>query len=675
MKPNTETPCGWRPSTRCMFFLMAALASTICYIAFIITTYDQSIDDAVIDVPLNTQETDKERTENRLSFIDSDPHFLYRDKSIKDWLLEKPRDVIDNKRREDRYTIIDHRRPISAPTIGYNISSEIKRENKYTISPQNPTWEYTQESVRKSEKITTNNQAISMGKLKDELVVSSASKNTFDLDLGQGNFTLEFTANFDFGSGAYKAYWVRSQGPFMARLSSYNKAIHILRQELIKKRGDVPLRPLSESIQSIWCNRDDFHKELENYPLVKTVAWAWNVTTIGGKLKWDSRKDQDNLLIQKYYPWTGSDNLCNWIRTPGFTKARWDAVYNKECRTLTNITGVMHSEGLETVYLHGKPINKQHYWPNHGFKYPEYFYSTPPPQVIYLHIVEDAVITSLGDVISGNLKLIPYSCSQDLGTSPPPDYQNSPIHDEIFIMGQYWGGSFFHLMLENMPRIAPYVSFLQANPLILIHAQSREGHTAKLLEVLTLNSTRLIQGTVRARRVYLPQATPCGFAQIQSTQLLASLYGNYLLPTIQTHQRRSILLIRRSGSRRFTQQTKIQSELGAVAKEFNLDFEIFIDNPSPSMEQTMVMFRRAVLVVGPHGAGLSNVIYCEPGTLIIEGVCNPPHVNMCYQWAAHILGHRYHGIASRGGCETWVDVDYHLVIDAARAMLQQKADS
>ena len=53
----------------------------------------------------------------------------------------------------------------------------------------------------------------------------------------------------------------------------------------------------------------------------------------------------------------------------------------------------------------------------------------------------------------------------------------------------------------------------------------------------------------------------------------------------------------------------------------------------------MLLFQRAVLAVGPHGAGLSNLIYCEPGTYVIEGLCNPPHLNMCFQWATHILGH------------------------------------
>ena len=239
-------------------------------------------------------------------------------------------------------------------------------------------------------------------------------------------------------------------------------------------------------------------------------------------------------------------------------------------------------------------------------------------------------------------------------------------------MGQYWGASFFHLMVENLPRIAPYLEFLKANPRIMIHAQAVDGYTAQAIELLGVNRTRLIKGTIRARRVYLPQATPCGFANLQGLQILAHHYRNYLqlLPAIPLQRRPSILLIRRSGSRRFTQHSRIQSELEAIAVDFDLEFELFIDNPSPPMQAAMFMFNRADLVVGPHGAGLSNLVYCKPGTLVIEGVCNPPHVNMCYQWTAHVLGLRYHGIGSRGGCETRIDVDYTLVANAARHLLQ-----
>ena len=59
--------------------------------------------------------------------------------------------------------------------------------------------------------------------------------------------------------------------------------------------------------------------------------------------------------------------------------------------------------------------------------------------------------------------------------------------------------------------------------------------------------------------------------------------------------------------------------------------QVFGDRPSPRLSVAADMFAAAVAVVAPHGAGLSNLVFSEPGTAVIEGVCNEPHVNMCYQ--------------------------------------------
>ena len=97
---------------------------------------------------------------------------------------------------------------------------------------------------------------------------------------------------------------------------------------------------------------------------------------------------------------------------------------------------------------------------------------------------------------------------------------------------------------------------------------------------------------------------------------------------------------------------------------------MFIDNPVPSLKDTMRMFHSAVMVVGPHRAGLSNVFFSQPGTYVVEGVCNLPHVNLCFHRLAHVLGHHWHGIPSRGGCEGHVDVAAKDVNSTVRGLLE-----
>jgi len=178
------------------------------------------------------------------------------------------------------------------------------------------------------------------------------------------------------------------------------------------------------------------------------------------------------------------------------------------------------------------------------------------------------------------------------------------------------------------------------------------GRLAELLEIIGVDKQRLVSGVVRAKTVYQPRSTGCGFANVQESQVLSRLYRDYIRRTFPRQPRNRLILIRRSGLRRFFEQKSIEAATRRVAADFNLTYTLFVDNPTPSLNDTMMMFHSAVVVVGPHGAGLSNVFFSQPGTYVVEGVCNLPHVNMCFQRLTHVLGHHWHGVTSRRGCQT-----------------------
>jgi len=88
---------------------------------------------------------------------------------------------------------------------------------------------------------------------------------------------------------------------------------------------------------------------------------------------------------------------------------------------------------------------------------------------------------------------------------------------------------------------------------------------------------------------------------------------------------------------------EIERVLQKVAQDFNLTYHLFIDDPTPSLNETMRIFHSAVLIVGAHGAGLSNILFSQPSTYVLEAV-NKPATNLCFARTAHILGHRWHGL-------------------------------
>lgn len=52
------------------------------------------------------------------------------------------------------------------------------------------------------------------------------------------------------------------------------------------------------------------------------------------------------------------------------------------------------------------------------------------------------------------------------------------------------------------------------------------------------------------------------------------------------------------------------------------------------------LFENARVVVGPHGAGLSNLIFTRPGATVVE-LTNGFHYNRCFEWITHIADHAY----------------------------------
>ena len=93
------------------------------------------------------------------------------------------------------------------------------------------------------------------------------------------------------------------------------------------------------------------------------------------------------------------------------------------------------------------------------------------------------------------------------------------------------------------------------------------------------------------------------------------------------------LYIGRSGRRRITNEP----ELIALLKRF--DFTVIDDVPRSVAEQAAI-YSSASFIVGPHGASFSNLLYCQPGTHLLE-LFSPNYTPNFFQYMCQVLGHRY----------------------------------
>src|SRR6218665_4015381 len=450
----------------------------------------------------------------------------------------------------------------------------------------------------------------------------------------------------------FRAIVVDANGDILTRICLFNTAIQRLRElELeLETFADVNLISINKwtgnppgRIQVLYEWSDNFTEALTNYSQFKNVILPWKQQVPNEE--WSSLSDSTNLLIQDYYLSTASDVLCTWIETPGKVNYAFDMINNWTCNR--DITRTLVPVSVSYLALNVKATYKDYYFPS---AFPDYFHTQPPFSVFHLHIIKFGIITKVGDVFSGNVKIVPYGCFPIKALNPPKNVKNIPFRKEILVIAQNHGDEMYHRISEVMPRIALFIDFLQSNPSIAIFSLENKGLFVELLGILGIDRERIVTREYRAGLVYLPRTSACCLPNFIENQVLSKRFRDYIRRNFAMNPRDKIVVIRRSHYRRFRDQEAVERVVENVARTFNLSFSVYQDNPSPSLNDTMIMFNSAVVVIGPHGAGLANVVFSEPGTFVIEGVCNLPHANLFFQRTCLVLGHRWHGIPATEGC-------------------------
>ena len=268
----------------------------------------------------------------------------------------------------------------------------------------------------------------------------------------------------------------------------------------------------------------------------------------------------------------------------------------------------------------------------------------------FLHILKNVLLSNVGDVYAGYIKIIPQRCQQQLNYVSNFHKNVRIFENEVFTIAQFWGAGYFHALVEELPRIAPYLEFLKAHKNIKVHVNSKQSFIMNILNILGISSDRIITGHLQAKILYMPAGSGCGRPSLFNIQLL-SMKLRSLIP-LPPQERRTIVLIKRSKKRFFKHHDEIYTLIKNIIKDANIILEIFSDTELPSFNDTMIMFNRAFMVIGPHGAGESNLIFSEPGTAVIEGLCiNHKHeMVLCYRNLMNALGHKYYGYVPSHNC-------------------------
>ena len=276
----------------------------------------------------------------------------------------------------------------------------------------------------------------------------------------------------------------------------------------------------------------------------------------------------------------------------------------------------------------------------------------------YLHVIPNGTVGYYGFVQTGNVLIVPEGCINKM----PVRALSKRREKEVFVITQYWGEGWYHGSIENIPRLAAYVAFLKENTQIKIHVhKSSKSRLKGYFGMLGIDANRVVKGLTKADIVYLPQGGGCGQLHEPSGYILMNLFqtclanfrmenstSGHLIP-VPHFQRNLVILIKRSvrsQGRGLVHFDILENRIRSLATKHNLDIYVFSDTRIPSFPEVVTLFQRAVLIVGPHGAGLSNMVFSQPQTYIVEILCRGA-VNLCYADIAYKVGMHYRGIISK----------------------------
>jgi len=227
----------------------------------------------------------------------------------------------------------------------------------------------------------------------------------------------------------------------------------------------------------------------------------------------------------------------------------------------------------------------------------------------------------------------------------------------VAVLAAAGAGNYFHWMLEALPRLG----LLERAGLRLgdidrfVVPRCRLAALDESLAMLGIGPERIVRAgkwaNIEAEElVVVSLAGGLGYPTGESASFLRERIGG-AAPRDRASPAR--ILVERPGRRRFANAEDVR-RVAAAAGVVPVQLE------GRTLAQQAALFAGAELVVAAHGAALTNLAFCAPGTQVIE-IFSPAYVNPCYWALAAQAGLRHSYLVGEGtpvadGTATYADI-------------------
>lgn len=254
-------------------------------------------------------------------------------------------------------------------------------------------------------------------------------------------------------------------------------------------------------------------------------------------------------------------------------------------------------------------------------------------------IFQDVIVSSDGWIANQNICLSVRNggCSN----SSPASWtlRNIPMmhYNNVISIATYWGYSTWHFVMEAFVGLAHITKLdLQSH---FIHVNAKNSWILDWLSLIGIPKSRIISGTISARRMLVPEIGRCGTPSLAHLQWLKTQ-----IPVKIPIHPNDIVLIKRTKYRVMQNFHLVQELVETFARKHGFHFVLHDDASLPSLKSQLQRFANASIVIGPHGAGFLQLIATSKKTCVVEFLPPTPQQVIIYARLSYLQGQTYFSI-------------------------------
>lgn len=257
------------------------------------------------------------------------------------------------------------------------------------------------------------------------------------------------------------------------------------------------------------------------------------------------------------------------------------------------------------------------------------------PPSFCLEIADGTVVGDTGAVISRS-GLLDAASSPYFGT---PTWREHPLYlkgrlpevtrveGDLLVLATRGSANYYHFLTDVLPRLGVYADAVPGadeTPMILV-PRSR-GWQRTLLEIAGYGHLPVVEDgpdvAVRADRLFVPSIP--NVLEIAPESVVAWV-REHLRPSPDADTRPRRLYVTR-GSQPNSRRVVREDELWALLEARGFEK---VEPGGLSPQEQIDVFSAAEIVVGPHGAALTNLLFARAGVTVLE-LFTASYVNQCY---------------------------------------------